>query len=167
MPVQDQHPKATELFYASIIATALVYAAGMLIISALVLATSRFEEWPRFVETFLMAGTVGTLMATFAGLVLIAPMGTGCALAILRLTRPAWWQGPLTGLLVAMSLEAGVLAIVGQAVIRPTAANAITMSLPVVLAIFAGGYVQRRILHWPEIHSPQERNRDGLTTSSD
>ena len=147
--IKDRFPTVPELYIASLIATALVYVFGVVILTILVMATSDPGDWPHLAGTMALQGAAGSVIATFGAFTLIAPMGTLFALIMLRVSPPRWWQGPLTGVLVALALEGLVLGLFNQGVVRPTLGNAATMSLPVVLAFFAGGFVQRRILDWP------------------
>ena len=93
--------------------------------------------------------TVGVFAAMLAAFILVAPLGTALGSIMLRLTPPGWWQGPATGVLVALTLVAltlGAFALSGTAIDLGTYAVAV---VPVVLAPIAGAVVQRRILHWP------------------
>ena len=142
-------PQVPELFMASLIATALVYTAGSAIIIALSLVTSGDTGWQGVMEAVVFFAFFGAMLATAAAFLLVAPLGTAFGLAMLRVSPPGWWQGPLTGLLVAFALETIALALFGTDAIRWTVANIVTMSLPVVLSLFAGAYVQQRVLRWP------------------
>ena len=69
---------------------------------------------------------------------------------MLRLTPAGWWQGPVTGLLVALTLVAVTLALFawGQ---QPMDLGVYAMAaIPTVLAPLAGAFVQQRVLKWPE-----------------
>ena len=139
-----------ELFTASLVATALVYLVGIIVIAILVALTSE-EGAMRNALTFLaFFGTIGAGAATVAGLVLVAPLGTAFGRLMLRFTPPAWWQGAATGVLVAVTLVAGTLALLlvsGQ----PMEPGLFAMAaIPIVLSPFAGIVVQRRVLKWPE-----------------
>ena len=149
MAETKNQPPATQLYFASLVATAMVYGGGVLIITALVIATGGTEDPMSLIEFILMAISVGTLLAAMAGIGLVAPLGTAFALAVLRLSPPGWWQGPLTGVLVALALVGLTIAVFGAQLYNDDMGNRIVMAIPVVLAFFAGGYVQRRILKWP------------------
>lgn len=145
----DTIPDARDLYRASLIAAAMVFAAAVLILAALAYFSSNGGGWPNVVQTLLIIGTLGTVFGAFATVALIAPLGTAIGSAVLRLTPPAWWQGPLTGMLVAIMLEALVLALFARFDEPWDAGSYVTLALPIVLALFAGAYVQHRILRWP------------------
>ncbi|WP_162627586.1 hypothetical protein [Erythrobacter sp. KY5] len=142
-------PGTPELFFAGLVATALVYFLGIAIIAALVGATSSHGAVGNMLTFLAMFATVGAGAAVFAAFLIVAPLGTAIGLAVLRLTPAAWWQGPLTGGLVAATLVSVTLLafkLGGQPLDWGVYAMAI---VPLVLAPIAGGLVQKHILHWP------------------
>ena len=143
-----------ELFTASLVATALVYSVGILVIAILIGLTSE-EGWLGKSLTFLaFFGTIGAGAATLAGLVLVAPLGTAFGKLMLRLTPPAWWQGAVTGVLVALTLVAATLLLFSLGG-QPMEPGLFAMAaIPILLSPFAGTIVQRRMLKWPEAATP-------------
>ena len=152
MTEQETAPKARELFLASMAATGLVYGIGILVIAVLVIITSAAKG----LEQALLDGvvfigffaTMGVALAAIAGVFLVAPLGTALSKLILRVTPARWWQGPLTGALVALTVVAltlMALAASGEPLDMGTYAVA---AIPVLLAPFAGAFVQYRILNW-------------------
>lgn len=149
---QKAPPKARELFLASLVATALVYGIGILIIAALVMVTSSNKgvgEALRDGLVFLgFFATIGVAAAAVVATVLVAPLGTALGKLMLCLTPAAWWQGPTTGALVALAMVAltlMALALTGETLDLGSYAVA---AVPLILAPFAGAFVQYRILHW-------------------
>ncbi|WP_108789971.1 hypothetical protein [Erythrobacter sp. Alg231-14] len=146
---QPNPPGAPELYYASLVANLLVYGAGALIFSVIAYFGAHTGSWLAVVKTLGMFATIGMVIAAVVGFLIVAPMGTAYGLAMLKLSRPAWWQGPVTGALVALSLEAFVIFVVSQEALEAEMGNVVTLSIPVALAMIAGAFVQRKLLHWP------------------
>lgn len=150
------HPPAPQLFYASLIATGLVYAAGTVLFSGMSYFGQHTGGLMRVLQTFLILATFGAGVALALAFVLIAPIGTAFALAVLRIAPARWWQGPLTGALVAVTLEALVLGfafVIAQQPLEREGGNAVMLGVPVILAMIAGGIVQNRILKWPSANA--------------
>lgn len=143
-------PGVPELFMASLIATALVYVAGALVFSAISYLGTRTGGTTAMVQSFMMFATVGLLAATALAFLVVAPIGTAWGLAMLKVSPPGWWQGPLTGALVALSLEAIVLALFASEPLQRDWGNVAMLAIPVALAMIAGAIVQHRVLRWPE-----------------
>ena len=147
-----EQPGAADLFTASLIAVAMVYGVGAVLFSAFSFLGTQSGGWLAVFKTFAMFATGGLLVAGIISFVIIAPIGTAIALAMLRITRPGWWQGPATGILVALSLEGigfAALSAIPSEELRWEAGNLAVLLIPVVLAAFAGAYVQHKVLHWP------------------
>ncbi|XUU61610.1 hypothetical protein ACRAQ6_04890 [Erythrobacter sp. HA6-11] len=145
-----KHLQATELYFASLIATAIVYAAGMLIFSALSFFGQQTGGWGAVFSTLMFAIFVGTIAATAIALLITGPLGTGIGLAIVRFTPAGKWQGPVTGALVAIVLEAFTVLVVAQERMEWEGGNAVMLAIPIILAMIAGAIVQQRVLRWPE-----------------
>lgn len=143
-------PDAIQLFQASLIATALVYLPGILIIAALVALTSEGSE--ALINTLTFLGffvTFGAGAAGFLGVAIVAPLGTGIGKIILRLSPPGWWQGPLTGALVAVAMVSLTLLAFWWGA-QPMDGGLYAMAaVPLALAPLAGAFVQRQFLRWP------------------
>ncbi|MHA7820865.1 MAG: hypothetical protein ACX930_14555 [Erythrobacter sp.] len=150
--MDDTHkpPAMPELYSASLVATGIVYVAGVSIYSAIILALGYFDEPVQILPTLLGFFTIGLLGAFFAGFFLVAPLGTLFGLAVLKFSRPGWWQGPLTGALVTLALEGIVIGIVSREPLHWELGNAVILAWPVLLAMIAGWFVQRRMLNWPQ-----------------
>lgn len=150
---QSQEPKGppdtVDLFLASLIATAMVYITGITLIAALIGFTSLANGFVQGFTFFMFFATFGAGAALFAAFLLVVPLGTAWGRLMVRLTPPAWWQGPLTGLLVALSLVALTLLMFGFASQPLDWGTYAIAAVPVVLAPFAGAYVQQRVLRWP------------------
>lgn len=142
-------PEATELFFAGLVATGLVYLAGIAIIAVLVAITST-EEPLRNAFTFLgFFATLGVGVAMVLGFLIVAPLATAWGKVMLRFTPAGWWQGPITGLLVSLTMVAMTLALFtfGE---QPLDWGVYAMAaVPVVLSPIAGALVQRKMLNWP------------------
>ncbi len=154
--MQDQtasQPQAAQLFYGSLIATAMVYGAGALIFVFISYFGAQSGGWMGVAKAVMMAAFFGTVAAAALGFLVIAPLGTALGLLMLRFTTPGWWQGALTGALVAIALEAFLVLVVSQEALRWEWGNVVTLSLPIILAMFAGTYVQHKILRWPNAPS--------------
>ena len=149
MKTEMERPDAADLFFASLVATALVYLVGIATIAMLVYLSSPTNGLRNAFEFLALFATIGVVGALFAAFLIVAPLGTAFGQLMLRFTPPAWWQGPMTGVLVALTLVLSTVAIFGfrsQAVDMGTYAVG---AIPVVLSAFAGFYVQRHILRWP------------------
>ena len=143
-------PKPADLFVASLAATALVYCVGISITAVLVGLTSPAGGLRDALVFFGFFATVGVIVASAIGLLVVAPLGMAMGEIVLRATPPRWWQGPITGLMVAAILFAitlGMIALTGEPLDMGTYAVG---TVPLVLAPFAGALVQRYILHWPK-----------------
>ena len=149
MESAKSRPDAAELFFASLIATALVYLTGVATIAALIYLTSPSGGFRNAFEFLSFFATIGIAAALFAAFLIVAPLGTAMGTLMLRLTPPAWWQGPVTGVLVALALVALTVLILGFSTERLDMGTYAVAAVPVVLSAFAGFYVQRRILRWP------------------
>lgn len=149
---EKQQPSAGDLFIASLMAAALVYCAAAVLFSGFSFLGTQSGGLLAVVQTFALFATFGLAVAVFLSFLFIAPLGTALGMAILRITPPAWWQGALTGLLVALSFE-GLVLLALMAVpsddLQLELGNLVMFAIPVVLAVIAGAYVQRRVLHWP------------------
>ena len=144
-------PKSADLYRASLVATALVYGVGSAIYSVILFALSKEGGFGLFVQTLLAFGSIGVVVATVLALVVVAPLGTVFGSAILRLTPPGWLQGPLTGALVALALEAIVVFFIAQQPMEAEWGNAVMLAYPIALAMIAGAMVQRYMLQWPSV----------------
>ncbi len=143
-------PKPSQLFTASLVAAALVYAVGVVLIAVGVAATSP-SGGVRDALVFLgFAATGGMVLSGLAGVAIVAPLGTAFGTLVLRLSQPGWWQGPLTGVLVATALIGGSVALLGWSGERVDAGTYAVAAVPFALAPLAGWFVQRRMLHWPQ-----------------
>lgn len=142
-------PGTRELFEASMVATILTYAGGALIFSAISFLGTHSGGWQAVLLSLLGFATIGLFMASLFGVVVVAPLGTAFAHAVLRLTPAGWWQGPLTGALVTVFMELFVIIVIAREELQWELGNLVTLGIPVVLAALAGGWVQRRILGWP------------------
>lgn len=162
-------PKATELYFASLVATALVYLTGVALIAALIYLTSHTGGIRNAVEFLSIFATIGVAAALFAAFVIVAPLGTAVGQLILRLTPAAWWQGPITGVLVALTLVGLTFLTLGfRSQAWDTGTYAVA-AIPVVLSGFAGSYVQRRILRWPNgtaLDAPSGAPSDAVTKAA-
>ncbi len=143
-------PDAVELYLASLAATAIVYVAGIAFLAVMSYFAANGGGWQQVAQTVFVVGVIGLLFAAGAAFMIVAPLGAAFGLMVLKISPPGWWQGPLTGALVAIALEAFVLLFVSREPLEWEWGNAVTLLLPIVLAMMAGAYVQRRILHWPE-----------------
>lgn len=142
-------PKASELYIASLVATALVYGFGIFLIAILLGLTSPSSGLRDAAVFLAFFTTVGFFAALCVGFVIVAPLGIAIGKIMLGVTPPAWWQGPVTGLLVALVFVPSTLALIrltGEPLDMGTYAVAF---VPIVLAPFAGALVQQRFLHWP------------------
>lgn len=138
-----------DLFLASLATAGLVFGIGILVIAVLLGLTSPSNGLRDAFVFLAFFTTVGLSVAVCLSLVVVAPLGTAFGKLMLRVTPAGWWQGPATGLLVAIVLVAVTLALFrwsGEPLDLGTYAIA---AIPAVLAPFAGAFVQRRILHWP------------------
>ena len=145
----NARPKPTDLFVASLAATALVYSAGISIIAVLVGLTSPSGGFSDALVFFTFFATVGVMFACAVGVFLVAPLGMAMGEIMLRATPPRWWQGPLTALIVAailVSITLGIIGLTGEPLDKGTYAVGV---VPLLLAPFAGALVQKHILHWP------------------
>ncbi|MEM7779502.1 MAG: hypothetical protein AAF697_03810 [Pseudomonadota bacterium] len=152
MTQQNPAPSSKDLFLASLAASALVYGVGIIVIAALVIATSASKGFSEAVRDGLLFlgfySTVGMVVAAVVGLALLAPLGTAFGKLVLRLTPAAWWQGPATGVLVALSLVAITFAVASGLGEASDAGTYVMAAIPVALAPFAGAFVQYRFLRW-------------------
>lgn len=142
-------PKPTDLFVASLAATGLVYSVGIMIIAVLVGLTSPTDGLSDALVFFTFFATVGVMFACVVGVLVVAPLGMAMGEIVLRATPPRWWQGPVTGLMVAAILVAitlGMIGLTGEPLDMGTYAVG---AVPLLLAPFAGALVQRHMLHWP------------------
>ena len=142
-------PATAELYFASLVATALVYLVGIAVIAALIALTSEANGYAGAFQFLAFFATLGVFFALIAGFLIVAPLGTAIGTLMLRFTPPGWWQGPVTGVLVALSLVALTLAFFGVRSEPLDMGTYATGAIPVVLAAFAGSFVQHRILRWP------------------
>lgn len=142
-------PEASELFFAGLVATGLVYLAGIAIIAVLIAITSQ-EQPLRIALTFLsFFATFGLGIAVALGFLIVAPLGAAWGKVMLRFTPAGWWQGPITGLLVSLTLVAVTLALFAWRQ-QPLDWGVYAMAVvPVALSPLAGAFVQRKMLHWP------------------
>ncbi len=147
--ITETRPKPTELFRAGLMANALVYIGGAVIFTIISYFGTQTGGWLTVFKTLLMFATMGVVAAAALGFLIVAPIGTAFAMAILRISPAGWWQGPLTGALVAVSLEAFAVLVISQETLEWELGNLFTLSIPVILAMAAGGYVQRAMLQWP------------------
>ncbi|EAQ28798.1 hypothetical protein NAP1_14403 [Erythrobacter sp. NAP1] len=149
MTRENSVPGTPELFFASLVATALVYFTGIAIIAVMVGLTSSAGALSNMLTFLAMFATIGVGAAVFVAFLIVAPLGTAVGLAVLRLTPPAWWQGPLAGGLVAATLVAVTL-LLFQLGGQPLDWGVYAMAaVPLALAPVAGGLVQKHLLHWP------------------
>ena len=142
-------PKPADLFAASLAATALVYSVGISIIAVLVGFTSPSGGFSDALVFFTFFATVGVMFACLVGVLVVAPLGMAMGEIMLRATPPRWWQGPVTGLMVAATLVAitlGMIGLTGEPLDMGTYAVG---AVPLLLAPFAGALVQKYMLHWP------------------
>lgn len=142
-------PQATEIYFASLVATGLVYLAGVLIYTAIVFVGGNLDNVTGILMVLFGFLTMGVIFAAFAGLAVVGPLGTGFGLLVLKVTKAGWWQGPLVGALVTVTLEAFVVFVVSREELYWEWGNAVMLTWPVILAMIAGWYVQRRVLKWP------------------
>lgn len=148
-PSTIARPKPADLFLASLAATGLVYGVGIAIIAVLVGLTSPeggFRDAAVFLGFF---ATIGVIFAGLVGLFVVAPLGMATGEIMLRVAPPRWWQGPLTGLIVAAILVAitlGMIGLTGEPLDLGTYAVG---AVPLLLAPFAGSLVSKHMLHWP------------------
>ena len=142
-------PKNTELFLASLVATALVYLTGIIVIAILVAATSAEDAFKNAFTFLGFFATIGVGAAMMAGFLIVAPLGTALGRLMLRLSPPGWWQGPATGVLVALTLVAVTLSLFAWGG-QPMDPGLFAMAaIPIVLSPLAGAFVQQRVLKWP------------------
>ena len=143
-------PKPVQLFTATLVAAALFYAVGVVLIAIEVAATSP-SGGVRDALVFLgFAATGGMFVSGLAGVAIVAPLGTAFGTLVLRLSQPVWWQGPVTGVLVAAVLIGGSVALLGWSGERVDAGTYAVAAVPFALAPLASAFVQRRMLHWPQ-----------------
>ena len=147
-------PSAFDLFVASLLAAAIVYIVGITIIAMLVGLTSQTDRLAQGLTFLIFFATIGAGVALLVSFLIVAPLGTAWGRLVVRFTAPAWWQGPLTGLLVALSLLAVMLAIFGIASQPLDMGTRTIAAVPVILAPVAGGFVQHTILRWPTRTGP-------------
>lgn len=142
-------PGVSELFFASLVASALVYVAGALVFSGISFLGTRTGGFFAVLQSLVMFASVGLIAATMLVFLVVAPLGTALGLAMLKVSPPGWWQGPITGALVALTLEALVLVLFANEPLQPEWGNVATLAIPVALAMVAGAIVQQRVLCWP------------------
>lgn len=142
-------PGVSELFFASLVASALVYIAGALVFSGISFLGTRTGGFFAVLQSLAMFATVGLIAAITLVFLVVAPLGTAVGLAMLKVSPPGWWQGPITGALVALTLEGVVLAVFASEPLQPEWGNAATLAIPVILAMVAGAVVQHKVLRWP------------------
>lgn len=142
-------PGVSELFFASLIASALVYIAGALVFSGISFLGTRSGGFFAVFQSLAMFASVGLIAATMLVFLVVAPLGTALGIAMLKVSPPGWWQGPITGALVALTLEGVVLAVFASEPLQPEWGNAAMLAIPVVLAMAAGSIVQHKVLRWP------------------
>ena len=147
--ITQTRPRPAELFRAGLMANALVYIGGAVIFTGISYFGTQTGGWLTVFRTLLMFATMGVVAAAALGFLIVAPIGTAFGMAILRISPAGWWQGPLTGALVALSLEAFAVLVISQETLEWELGNLFTLSVPVILAAAAGGYVQRAMLQWP------------------
>ena len=94
MQVQGAQPKSGDLFLASLVATALVYLLGILVIALLVAVTSSEDALKNAVTFLGFFATLGMGAAMVTAVLIVAPLGTALGKLMLRLTPAGWWQGP-------------------------------------------------------------------------
>jgi len=149
MQKSDSHsPGVSELFYASVVASALVFLATLLAFSLLPLVIS--GDPVASLTILFIGGFYGILFAVTATFLLVAPLGTGLGLLVLRYFPPGVWQGPAVGGCVATILMGGFLALTQQTLPLYDGGNLVALAILILFSAIAGWIVQRLILRWPE-----------------
>lgn len=145
-------PGMPELYISSLIATAMVYLSGIVLFAGLSYFGSNSGGWQAVGQLLGLGLVWGIIPVAAAALMVIAPLGCAFGLIVLRFTPAGWWQGPLTGALCALSLEAVVFLAIQLNSPHDgwDWGNVVTLSIPVALAMIAGRIVQQRFLDWPD-----------------